>query len=222
MIFVVIFISGSFMFSQEIQKDDKDSYPKFVPYVSGVNNLQVDTPKADIKDYLNEQPARWLSVDPMTNKYPGWSPYNYSMNNPLEFIDPNGMWTASMDANGRVLANYETGDTYESLYSQMGMDMKQFTDWATSQGIQLPADATGSSIDITDQVLSNTNYNPNSNNSNCFGFVAFAEGKTTSETQMNGDEFVSVFGNDNLTQSPKTGNVALWNFQGDFGTSQGT
>jgi RHS repeat-associated protein len=33
----------------------------------------------------------WLSVDPLTEKYPGWSAYNYVMNNPVRLIDPTGM-----------------------------------------------------------------------------------------------------------------------------------
>ena len=32
----------------------------------------------------------WLSVDPMSNKYPSLSPYNYCAWNPIKLIDPNG------------------------------------------------------------------------------------------------------------------------------------
>lgn len=35
----------------------------------------------------------WLSVDPMADKYPGISPYNYCMWNPIRVVDPNGMDT---------------------------------------------------------------------------------------------------------------------------------
>tara|TARA_R100000908_G_scaffold45503_2_gene21702 strand:- start:18075 stop:22538 length:4464 start_codon:yes stop_codon:yes gene_type:complete len=33
----------------------------------------------------------FLQVDPLANEFPGWSTYNYTMNNPLRYIDPTGM-----------------------------------------------------------------------------------------------------------------------------------
>lgn len=32
----------------------------------------------------------WLSVDPMSDKYPGTSPYVYCANNPVRLVDPDG------------------------------------------------------------------------------------------------------------------------------------
>lgn len=32
----------------------------------------------------------WLSVDPLAEKFPAWSSYNYTMNNPINMIDPDG------------------------------------------------------------------------------------------------------------------------------------
>ncbi len=40
--------------------------------------------------YYDSELARWLQVDPLADKYPGWSPYNYALNNPLKYVDPDG------------------------------------------------------------------------------------------------------------------------------------
>lgn len=34
--------------------------------------------------------GRWNVVDPLAEKYPGWNPYNYCLNNPLKFVDKEG------------------------------------------------------------------------------------------------------------------------------------
>jgi len=49
--------------------------------------------------YFDSDIGRWTSVDPLAAKYPGWSQYSYSANNPYNNIDPNGMWFRS--SNGR-------------------------------------------------------------------------------------------------------------------------
>ncbi|MBO6545268.1 MAG: RHS repeat-associated core domain-containing protein [Balneolaceae bacterium] len=41
--------------------------------------------------YLDSEIGSWLSIDPMADSYPGWSPYNYTMGNPVNLIDPTGM-----------------------------------------------------------------------------------------------------------------------------------
>ena len=40
--------------------------------------------------YYNSDLSIWLSVDPMSDKYPSLSPYTYCANNPIKLVDPNG------------------------------------------------------------------------------------------------------------------------------------
>ena len=60
--------------------------------------------------YYNSDLSIWLSVDPMSDKYPSLSPYSYCANNPIKLVDPNGE---------------EIGDFYDRKGNYLGNDGEQ-------------------------------------------------------------------------------------------------
>ena len=49
--------------------------------------------------YYSSDLSVWLSVDPMSDKYPSLSPYTYCADNPIKLVDPNGedVWIVGED-----------------------------------------------------------------------------------------------------------------------------
>ncbi len=59
--------------------------------------------------YYDPKLSIWMSVDPMAEKYPGWSPYNYTMLNPVKYVDPDGREIFSAIVEGTVAFGLEVG-----------------------------------------------------------------------------------------------------------------
>lgn len=64
--------------------------------------------------------GRWLSLDPLMAKYPGMSPYNAFNNNPVYFVDPNGL---EGQGGGKFDYTVEKGETLGELSDRFGVSL---------------------------------------------------------------------------------------------------
>lgn len=61
--------------------------------------------------------CRWLQIDPMASEMSAWSPYNYGLNNPIRFIDPDGRMAVDAQADtppNEYLITYNDDGTVKS------------------------------------------------------------------------------------------------------------
>ena len=97
--------------------------------------------------YYDPVVSRWLSIDPLAEKYPGLSPYNYTANNPVMLVDPDGRETVRNEESddiiyigndGKVSRVVETDDPFNvfimeetsqvlHLNDKNGLDIGRYT-----------------------------------------------------------------------------------------------
>ncbi len=80
--------------------------------------------------------GRWHVVDPLAEEEYSWTPFRYGFNNPLKFVDPNGMleWIPEADEEGNVSYTAEEGDGAHTLSEQYGIDQDQAEEITGTKG----------------------------------------------------------------------------------------
>ena len=63
--------------------------------------------------WLDVETGRWSTIDPLAEKFDSWSGYHYVVNNPINYIDPNGMDTLYIN---RYVDDYKYTDDFTIAY----------------------------------------------------------------------------------------------------------
>ena|GEM_PF-2267991 len=109
-------------------------------YRFGFNGMEKDNERSGLGNsyftehrVLDPRLGRWLSIDPAQQLFPGLTPYNSLNNNPIAYVDPDGLWhrkTTGKGADKREHLAADKGDNMESLekYFKKRRNRNRFTD----------------------------------------------------------------------------------------------
>ena len=70
--------------------------------------------------------GRWFTQDPLAEKYYPWAPYCYCINNPVKYVDPNGLDIWEISLTGNITMIKDDKITKISFVNQKGEETKGY------------------------------------------------------------------------------------------------
>ena len=138
----------------------------------------------------HELMTMWLSVDPMSDKYPNISPYAYCAWNPVKLVDPDGEdWIVIFDHNKKTVtikANYIVRNGDEEAKKSAGNAVKVWNDLTGKYGLKVGEEKYSINFNLSVIDASDANLNNPDKNNNTYKFTShFEDDNTFGETYIN-------------------------------------
>ena len=176
--------------------------------------------------YYDSGLSIWLSVDPMSDKYPSMSPYNYCANNPVILVDPDGREFGDyLNLNGVKIGSDGNNDNKEYIVADHDDREKIIANEAQGKttpevcsALELPSMNTRE--DMFNHVSTGDQNNPNAENGGLVGlcgapglpYSQWTEGIRLGQQGPTGDPCVD----EELSFNPNTANSRFLKVTGTF------